>query len=99
MGAALVLVPNQLLQLLRFQATTEIWIRVLGILTITVGFYYFYTARHEQTAFYRATVHGRLFFFGAICLLTFVFSQPLTLLAIGSIDLLGAVWTWSALKK
>jgi hypothetical protein len=99
MGAGMVLVPNLLLGILGFHPTSEIWIRVLGLFTFTVGIYYYHSARHEQIEFFRATTIGRLFFFLATVGLVFVFNQSVMLAAIGSIDLLGALWTYAAIKN
>jgi hypothetical protein len=99
MGAGMVLVPNLLLGILGFQPTSEIWIRVLGLFTFTVGIYYYHSSLHEQIEFFRATTIGRLFFFLATVGLVFAFNQSVMLAAIGSIDLLGALWTYAALKS
>jgi len=98
MGAGMLLIPNILLNLLGFPTTTEIWIRMLGLFTFTTGIYYFYAAAHEQTAFFRATVAGRVFFFFATIAITLFFNQPLMLAGVGSMDLLGAIWTWKTLR-
>jgi hypothetical protein len=99
MGGALVLVPNVMLSVLGFPTTQEVWIRMLGLFTLTVGIYYWQCARQEQRAFYRATVLGRLFFFSATAALTAVCHQPFMLAAIGCVDLLGALWTYSTLRN
>ncbi len=94
MGAGLLLAPNLLLPLFGFAETSEIWVRLLGLFTMTAGIYYFVCSRHEQAAFFRATIIGRLFFFAIIAVMVLVFHQPPMLLAIGSADLLGGIWTW-----
>lgn len=99
LGAALMLIPNVILPLFGFAATSEIWIRMLGLFTCTAGIYYFQSAAHEQTAFFRATIVGRLFFFVATATMTIAFGQPVTLAAIGCVDLFGALWTLSTLRQ
>lgn len=99
MGAGLIAVPNVLLGIMGFAPTQEIWIRLLGLFTFTVGIYYFHTARYELTEFFKVTVFGRLFFFVATVLFVFLFNQSIMLAAIGSVDLLGAAWTYFALTK
>jgi hypothetical protein len=59
-GAILVVSPNTLLALVRLPSTSEIWIRVLGMFMIIVSYYYYRTAVSEATAFFRATVYGRI---------------------------------------
>jgi hypothetical protein len=99
MGAGMIAIPNILLSLFGFAETTEIWIRMLGLFTFTTGIYYFHASAHEQLAFFKATVVGRLFFFLIAGLFVFIFHQSPMLAAIGSMDLLGAFWTWSMLRK
>lgn len=95
----MMLIPNVLLGLFGFLPTTEIWIRVLGLFTCTTGIYYFYCAKNEQKAFFDATIAGRLFFFVVLTILTFAFQQSFMLALIGSVDLLGAIWTFMVRDK
>lgn len=99
MGAGMVLIPNTLLGIFQFAETKEIWIRMLGLFTFTTGIYYYYSSLHHQEAFYKATIIGRLFFFVMTVIFVFVFNQSYMLALIGSVDLLGALWTYSASKK
>ena len=99
MGAALVIIPNILLPLFSFAKTDEIWIRMLGLFTFTTGIYYLQTSTNNQIAFYNATVIGRLFFFLMTIVFVIIFKQSPMLAAIGSIDLIGALWTYSTLKN
>jgi hypothetical protein len=98
-GAGMILIPNILLGLLGFAGTNEIWIRMLGLFTVTTAIYYFYSSAHEQTAFFKSTVAGRLFFFLMTIAFVFAYHQSPMLIAIGSIDLLGSLWTLKALKQ
>jgi hypothetical protein len=98
MGTVLVITPNVLLHLFGFAQTSEIWIRMLGLFTFTTGIYYFYAAMHNQTAFYKATIVGRLFFFLMTVVFVFAFQQSPMLALIGSVDLMGAFWTYLTIK-
>ena len=98
MGLGMVLMPNFFLTILGFEQTAVIWIRMLGLFTFTTGIYYFYSSAHNQTAFYKATIFGRIFFFVMTVIFVFAFHQPLTLALIGSVDLMGALWTYLTLK-
>lgn len=99
MGAGMVFIPNTLLGIFQFAETKEIWIRMLGLFTFTTGIYYYYSSLHHQEEFYKATIVGRLFFFVMTVIFVFVFKQSYMLALIGSIDLLRALWTYSASKK
>jgi hypothetical protein len=98
MGTVLVFMPNFMLGLFGFAATHEVWIRMLGLFTFTTGIYYFYCSAHNQQAFYKATIFGRIFFFLITTLFVFVLDLSPTLALIGSVDLIGAVWTYSTIK-
>jgi len=98
-GAGMIIVPNILLPLFGFEPTTEIWIRVLGLFTFTTGVYYFQSARNEQLAFFKATIFGRIFFFFIVLVFVFTFHQSYILALIGSVDLIGALWTYYSLKQ
>lgn len=99
MGAGMILIPNTLLTIIGFAETREIWIRVLGLFTFTTGIYYFYSSIHNQQEFYKATIIGRLFFFLMSVVFVFAFHQSPMLALIGSVDLIGALWTYLTQKK
>lgn len=99
MGSGMMLIPNVLLGLFGFEETREIWIRMLGLFTFTTGIYYFYAAAYDQIAFFKATIFGRIFFFFMTGAFVFVFQQPPMLGVIGSVDLMGALWTYWTFRK
>lgn len=99
MGTILVLTPNLLLTLFGFAETSEIWIRMLGLFTFTTGIYYFYSSLHNQTAFYKATIVGRFFFFIITVVFVYFLKQSPMLALIGSIDLIGSLWTYLTLNN
>lgn len=91
-------IPNMILPLVGFAPTAEFWFRVVGLLTVILGFYYVYCARQELWPFFRATLFGRaLLFVGLTTLVLAGLADPM-LIAFGAIDLVGAVWTWFALR-
>lgn len=98
LGAVLVAAPNLFLSLFGIAVTTEVWIRVVGMLVIILGFYYSTAARNELTPFLRATVIGRfavVVFFTAYVVLGFA---PPILILFGVIDAAAGVWTGLALR-
>lgn len=99
LGLMLLLAPNLLLRVFGVPATSEVWIRVIGMLVLCLSFYYIQAARHELTTFIRWTVWTRLaviVYFAAFVLLL---SAPKPLLLFGLVDLLAALWTWLALNR
>jgi hypothetical protein len=99
LGIILLVVPNFLLGMFFLPSTTEVWIRVVGMLLLFLGFYYTQAARKEMTDFFQWTVYVRptvILFFTTFVLLGFA-SAPLILF--GVVDLLGAIWTGLALRS
>ena len=99
LGCSLILVPNLMLSVFRFPLTTEVWIRVAGVLVFNIGVYYIYAAKSEMRAFFMASVFTRIFVlmtFSSFVLLGF--ASP-ALILIGSVDFAGGIWTYITLKS
>jgi len=98
MGLGLTFVPNVVIGTLGFPATDEIWIRVLGVVTLALAFYYISAARADLKTFAQWTVPARIGVFVAFTAFVFAgFVGPI-MIALGSVDLLGALWTGWALR-
>jgi len=98
-GIALLVVPNLLLGAFLLPGTTEVWVRVVGMLSLFLSFYFIQSARAGLTEFFRLTVYVRsttILFLGAFVLLGF--ASPF-LLPFGVVDLAGAIWTGRALRS
>lgn len=97
-GLGFTFIPNTLLGLLGVPVTNEPWVRVLGWVLVVLGYYYAQAARHELRQFFMWTVYARISVM-VVFLLFFLLSwAPATLLLFGGIDLLGAIWTFLALR-
>lgn len=98
-GLTLIFAPNILLSTLQIPETNEVWIRVVGVLACCLGFYYHRSGATNNVGFARQTIPTRIFVFisfSAFALLGYV--SPVLVL-FGAVDVMGAFWTWSALKK
>lgn len=98
LGLVILVIPNLLLGIFSVPNTTEVWIRVAGMLIIFLGIYYILFSRNEMTDFFQWTVYLRssvFVIFIAFVLLDFVRPQ---LILFGSVDLMGAIWTILALR-
>jgi len=98
LGAILILVPNLLLGIFGIAATSEVWIRVVGLLAFNIGIYYWYAAKSEARPFFMASVYVR----AAVPAVFVVFValglvSPLLVL-FGIIDLIGGLWTYVTLR-
>ena len=98
LGAMLVVVPNILLTLFGVPETHEVWIRVVGMLVLIVGYLDFMASRHELQIFFAWTVPPRLCV--PVFLATFVILgwAPPILILFGAIDAAGALWTAACLR-
>ena len=47
LGLALLIAPNILLSIFGIPETKEVWIRVLGVVVVNLGIYYWYAAKSE----------------------------------------------------
>jgi hypothetical protein len=98
-GILTLVVPNLFLSTFLLPTTTEVWVRVVGMLTLFLSFYFIQSARAGLTEFFRLTVYVRastILFLAAFVLLGYA---PPQLLAFGVADLLGAIWTGLALRS
>ncbi len=98
LAVVLLLAPNVLLGLFGFPATTEVWIRVAGMLLGFIALYYYAAAQGESRPVMWASVLARLSapaFFVIFVVAGWV-AWPLILF--GVVDAVAALWTWSALR-
>ena len=99
LGFVLVVTPDTLLRLFKFPETDGLWIRVVGMLVIILGFYYSHAARAEIRPFLVWTVIARtsvLLFFIAFVIAGLA---PTVLILFGAIDFAAAMWTLMALRS
>jgi uncharacterized protein YjeT (DUF2065 family) len=98
-GITIVTAPNMMLSMLQLPETTEVWLRVAGMLVFNIGVLYFYMAPTEHNMFFALSAYLRasvMIWFGLFVALDW--AAP-TILVFGLADLAGAIWTFAALKK
>jgi hypothetical protein len=100
-GVALTLIffPNVLLRLLGIPETDEVWIRIVGLLAGIIGYYYHRNGAAGNRFFFPLTVHARVLVFVVFGIFALLKMASPVLIGFGVVDLLGAIWTWQALKK
>lgn len=96
-GLSLTVGPNTLLPLLGLPETNEVWIRILGVVSILLALYYFDAARNNSRSFFVASILGRGFSTAALVLL-WATGRPWQLLMFGAVELAGAIWTYTAMR-
>ena len=98
LGSALVAAPNLMLSFFGIPETHEVWIRVVGVPVLIIGYLDFMASGIELRVFFRWSVQARLavpIFLGAFVALGFA---PPVLLLFGAIDVAGAIWTAACLR-
>jgi hypothetical protein len=95
-GLSLIFVPNIILSLFTLPAAEEVWIRVLGVVAVALGYYYIQASRDNNENFFKMSIWGRVGFAIGIAILAFVTPGHLPIIVFGIVDLLGAIWTWYA---
>lgn len=98
LGAMLVVSPNFLLHFFGFPETRDVWIHVVGMLVLIIGYFYFMASLNELSVFARWSVYARLsvlVFFMAFVALGFA---PPVLILFGAIDAAAAIWTAVCLR-
>jgi hypothetical protein len=99
LSVALTTFPNALLGIFQMPETSEVWIRVVGVLVFSIGIYYVVMARSNHTLFLTITVFIRLSILLWFMVFVFINWAPPMLILFGIVDALGALWTYQALKK
>ena len=98
LGLVFLLVPNTLLGLFRIPETHDVWVRLVGMLVILIGFYYTVAARNELVPILRATVLARCSVMVFMAVFVGVGLAPPVMLVFGVVDVAAAAWTWLALR-
>ena len=97
-GLGLAFAPALVFAPLGLATPAEVWVRVLGVLAIVVGYYYWSCGRAGAVAFFEASVRGRVLFAALCVVLILAFAAPLQLLLFGLVDVVGAAWTFHGLR-
>lgn len=98
-GLSMVLAPAMPLEIMGLPVEGLDWIRMLGVVTMIVGYYYLNNGRLGVIQFARFTVHARTLIPFVFLAMVLVFDMSPIYIAFTAVDVLGGLWTWSALKK
>ena len=92
-GVFLLFIPGKTLTLFGHEQPKDHWVRVVGIIAISLGYFYLNSAQNEVYSFYWASIYARIAgLFGFSGLVIFKIAKPKIIL-FGLIDALGATWT------
>jgi hypothetical protein len=99
MGFVLVVTPDTLVRIFKFPDADGLWVRVVGMLVIILGFYYSHIARADFRPFFVWTVIARtsvLLFFIAFVIAGLA---PPALILFGVVEFAAAMWTLYAIRS
>ena len=96
-GVSLSVLPNTLLSLVGLPETDEVWIRILGVVSMLLALYYFDAVRNNTRSFFAASIMGRGFSTAALVVF-WATGQPWQLLIFAVIELAGAIWTYTVMR-
>lgn len=96
-GVMLSLAPNALLSLVGLPETDEVWIRIVGVVSLLLALYYFDAARNNTRSFFAASILGRGFSTAAFVVL-WATGRPWQLLIFATIEVVGALWTYTTMR-
>lgn len=95
-STVLVVAPNLLLSIFGIAPTSDVWIRVVGVLAFNIGVYAWIAAGHRP--FLEASVYTRFLVFAAFLAFALLGLASPMIVLFGVIDLAGGLWTWAALR-
>jgi len=99
LGITLLATPNLLLTTFGIPPTSEVWIRIVGVLALILAYYYAQASRKEMMDFFCWTVQARAAVFLSFVAFVFLGWVKPVLILFGAIDLAGAIWTFMALRS
>lgn len=97
-GLVLIVDPSPIFKLIAMPLPADVWIKVVGVLAVVLGYYYWACGRAGDMVFFRASIVGRVGFFVLCGLLVLAYRAPAQLMLFGAVDLLGAMWTALAMR-
>ena len=98
-GLQLVFIPNTLLAIFGIAPTSEIWIRVLGMLVLVLSIYYYSIYKSGNKEVVRATVQGRLLFCLGLVMFVVLGIAPPVLIAFAVAETGLALWSLSEIRR
>lgn len=92
-GFLLLVFPKATLSMFGHDTPKDHWVRVVGILALSLGYFYLVAAHYELENLYWASIYARIAgFLGFIALVVFKRAKARIIL-FGVFDAIGALWT------
>jgi hypothetical protein len=98
-GLQLIFVPNMLLGMFGFEPTSEIWIKVLGVVVLSLTLVYYGIIKHGSDEVVRFTIFSRMLVGLGFVIFALTGIAPMALILFAGIDIATAIGSWFELKK
>ena len=98
-GLAMMLAPALPLKILGFPVEGLDWIRMLGVVTVIIAYYYWRLGKDEILSFCRYSAQMRLTIPLVFIALVLSFGMNPLYIGLTAGDFLGGLWTWHALRQ
>lgn len=98
-GLSMIIAPALPLQILGWPIEGLDWIRMLGVVTMIVGYYYWQLGRNDVLGFCRYSAQARIVIPFVFAVMVVAFDMNPLYIALTAVDFLGGLWTASALRK
>lgn len=98
-GLQLIFVPNMLLGMFGFEPTSEIWIKVLGVVVLSLTLVYYGIIKHGSDEVVRFTIFSRMLVGLGFVIFALTGIAPMVLILFAGIDTATAIGSWFELKK
>ena len=99
LAVVLLIIPNVQLKIVGLPETNEVWIRVVGFLSLVLGYYYVQEARRDETEFFRSTILPRVLAIVFFIIFVVLGFAPINLLILIAVDPIFILWTYFALRS
>ena len=98
-GLLLLTTPNFAIAFVRFESSKEKWVSTIGLLALSLCFYYFQIARSESKKAVLGTVYGRWFFTTVATLSALAGFVPKLIIPMMIFEAGLAFWAWKETKS
>ncbi len=91
--------PKEILSSLGIPAPVDVWIRIVAVLALNLGYFFYRLSQANYRPFFLWSVHARWFFAAVTVGLVASRLAQVYLLLFGLVDLLGGLWTFWAVRR
>ena len=92
-GFMLLLFPRATLSIFGHDAPKDHWVRIVGILALSLGYFYLVAAHNELESLYWASIYARIAGFLGFSALVAYKKAKARIILFGVFDAIGALWT------